>query len=146
MLAAIIYPRYVGLCTWLAILLHSQRGVEATYQIQEGPNLQQKSVCWLVPGPNCDRTRAKADKNWKKTIHSVCVTKGPLGTYLYVACPCIRWEERHRSKMITRTVGTQLVYFNLLEILLRPFMGRWCCATMDSVYRGNLLAQVAINP
>ena len=46
-------------------------------------------------------------------------------------------------KKITRTIGTQQVFINLLEIFLRLFMGRGCCATMDLAYMGKLLARVA---
>ena len=46
-------------------------------------------------------------------------------------------------KKITHAVVTQQVFINLLEIVMEPFMGRDCTATMDSAYMGELMAQVA---
>ena len=89
------------------------------------------SPCTIGPEPKPIRTGA--------TMHSMCVTKGPLATYmLHVRVYGGKTDED--IKKITTTVGTQQVFINLLEIFLEPFTGRRCVCTMDSAYMGKLLA------
>ena len=115
--------------------LHIKFGKDLTYD-------ESRCAGWypgpIVIGPEPKPIRTGA------TIHSMCVTKGPLGTYM-LHVRVYGGKNDTDLRKITRTVGTQQVFIKLLEIFLRPFMGRGCCATMDSAYIGELLAQVATN-
>ena len=77
------------------------------------------------------------------TIHSMCMTKGPLVTcMLHIR---VYGDTTYEDiKTMTITVGTQQVFINLLEIFLKPVMGHRCVCTIDFAYMGTLLAQVAI--
>ena len=112
---------------------HILFGEDATYD-------ESRCAGWypggLTKGPEPKPIRTGA------TLHSMCVTKGPLSTYLLHVRVYGGKNDEDLNK-VTGTVGTVQKFINLLEMFLGPFMGRGCIVTMDSAYMGELLAQVA---
>jgi hypothetical protein len=94
-----------------------------------------KSSITIGPEPKPIRTGA--------TLHSMCVTFGPLATYnFHVRVYDGRQDEdmNRRNKNVAGKGIQQIT--NLLEEFFTDFMGRGHIATMDSAYMGELAAQV----
>jgi hypothetical protein len=95
-----------------------------------------KSSITIGPEPKPIRTGA--------TLHSMCVTFGPLATYkLHVRAYGGREDEEMNKKTKNVEGGkSKQKFINLLETFFADFMGRGHIATMDSAYMGELAAQV----
>ena len=95
-----------------------------------------KSVMTIGPDPKPIRTGA--------TLHSLCVTKGPLQTYkLFVRV----YGGKHDGDMNTRhpNTATLLKFVTLYSIMLNSFMGRGHCLVMDSAYMGDVMALIGLH-
>ena len=94
-----------------------------------------KSSINIGPGPRLIRTGA--------TLCSICITFGPLVTFkLHVRTYGGR-EDKDMNKLNPNVEGGGIQKFiNLLKTFFTEFMGCGHIATMDSVYMGELAAQV----
>ena len=76
-------------------------------------------------------------------MHLMCVTCSALASYMLHVRTYGGKHDKDLNQMSANTETTQK-FINLLEEFLDPwFVGRGCCATMDSAYMGELLAQIA---
>jgi hypothetical protein len=93
-----------------------------------------RSAITCGPEPKPIRTGA--------TIHSVCVTHGPLRTY---KLHCRVYGGKHNDGLNKRhrnTANTQK-WVNLYNEMLHDFKGFGVCCTLDSAYMGDILGQIA---
>ena len=75
------------------------------------------------------------------TMHTVCVTDGPLATYkLHARTFGGKSDEDLQSRHVN--VATTQKWVNLQSILLDAFKGKGHCVTMDSAYMGDIMAQI----
>ena len=75
------------------------------------------------------------------TMHTVCVTDGPLATYkLHARTFGGKTDEDLQSRH--ENVVTTQKWVNLMDIILDEFKGNGHCATMDSAYMGDVMAQI----
>ena len=75
------------------------------------------------------------------TLHTLCVTKGPLRTYKPFARAYGGKTDGDLDGVNEHTVTTQK-WVNLYDIMLDPFKDMGCCCTMDSAYMGDIMAQI----
>jgi hypothetical protein len=78
------------------------------------------------------------------TMHTVCVTDGPLITYKLHA-----WtfggktgddlQSKHANIMTTQKGVT------LMSVILKEFKGNNYCVTLDSAYMGDIMVQIGCN-
>jgi len=115
---------------WKVVIKH---GADSTYDETRCSGAYPGPIV-IGPEPKPIRTGA--------TIHSMCVTKGPLKSYM-LHIRVYGGKTDSDIKKINPHVGSQQVFINLLEVFLEYYMGRGCTCTMDSAYMGELLAQVA---
>ena len=89
----------------------------------------------ICPEPKPIRTGA--------TLHSICVTFGPLSTYnLHVRVYDGREDEEMNKKTKNVKGNSKQKFINLLETFGADFMGRGHIATMNLGYIGELAAHV----
>ena len=91
------------------------------------------SVMTIGPEPKPIRTGA--------TIHSLCVTKGPLSSYK-LHCRVFGGktdEDLNRWHENTATLQKWIVLYNEM---LGAFKGKGHCVTMDSAYMGDIMATI----
>jgi hypothetical protein len=75
------------------------------------------------------------------TMHTVCVTDGPLATYkLHARTFGGKTDENLQSRH--ENVVTTQKWVNLMDIILDEFKGKGHCVTMDSAYMGDVMAQI----
>ena len=75
------------------------------------------------------------------TLHSLCVTDGPLSTYkLWVRAYGGKSDE-DLDGANQHTENTQK-WVNLYDIMLEPFKGEGRCVTMDSAYMGDIMVLI----
>ena len=75
------------------------------------------------------------------TLHSLCVTHGPLRTYkLFVRAYGGRTDEDLDVKH--QNTATLQKWINLYNIMLDNFKGQGHCVTMDSAYMGDIMALI----
>ena len=92
-----------------------------------------KSAMTIGPEPKPIRTGA--------TIHSLCVTHGPLRAYkhfvrVYGGKSDGDLETKHQN------TATLQKWVNLYNIMLHSFKGAGRCVTMDSAYMGDIMALI----
>ena len=78
------------------------------------------------------------------TLHSLCVTYGPLATYKLVVRAYGGKSDGDLYHINNNCAMTQK-WVNLYDIMLEPFKGDGCCITMDSAYMGDIMALVGRN-
>jgi hypothetical protein len=94
-----------------------------------------KSSITIGPEPKPIRTGA--------TLHSMCVTFGPLASFkLHVRVYGGREDEDMNKQNLNVAGSGNQKFINLLETFFADFMGRGHMATMDSAYMGELAALV----
>ncbi len=72
------------------------------------------------------------------TLHSFCVTKGPLSTYkLFVRAYGGKTDGDLDGKH--QNTATTQKWVNLYDIMLGNFKGKGHCVTMDSAYMGDIM-------
>ena len=74
-------------------------------------------------------------------IHSLCVTFGLLWTYKLYVHVYGRKSDKELDHVCKHT-GTTQKWINLFDKVLDTYKGKGCCITMESVYKGDILAQV----
>ena len=75
------------------------------------------------------------------TLHSLCVTKGPLRTYkLFVRAYGGKTDEDLDTKH--QNTATLQKWVNLYGIMLDKFKGKGHCVTMDSAYMGDIMTLI----
>ena len=90
-------------------------------------------ACCLFIDPKPIRTGA--------TVHSLCVTKGPLRTYkLFVRV----YGGKHDGELNNHhpNTATLLKFVTLYSIMVASFMGKGHCLVMDSAYMGDVMALI----
>mmetsp|Transcript_2847 Transcript_2847/g.5763 ORF Transcript_2847/g.5763 Transcript_2847/m.5763 type:complete len:366 (+) Transcript_2847:358-1455(+) len=91
------------------------------------------SVMKIEPEPKPIRTGM--------TLHSLCVTHGPLRTYkLFVRAYGGRSDEDLDTKH--QNTATLQKWINLYNIMLDNFKGQGHCVTINSVYMGDIMALI----
>jgi hypothetical protein len=92
----------------------------------KGPIMQR-----LEPKPNCT----------SRTMHTVCITDGPLATYnlhaqMFGGKMDKDLQHHHGNVMTTQK------WVNLMLIILDNFKGKGHCIAMDSPHMGDIIAQI----
>ena len=75
------------------------------------------------------------------TLHTLCVTFGPLATYKLFARAYGGKSDGDLDHINDNTFTTQK-WVNLYDIMLDPFKGEGRFVTMDSAYMGDIMAQI----
>lgn len=77
------------------------------------------------------------------SVHSVCVTEGPLASLKVVHCRV--YGGAHDDGLGHRHENTANVqkWINLYDNMLDEFKGRGMCCTLDSAYMGDTIGQIA---
>ena len=90
----------------------------------------------MICGPKPKPIRTQA------TLHTSCVTHGPLSTYKVFAQVYggAKNEDLSNNKH-TNTTNLQK-WVNLYNLILEPFKGKGRCVTMDSAYMSDIMAQI----
>ena len=91
------------------------------------------SVMMIGPEPKPTRTGA--------TLHTVCITYGPLGTYKLFARVYGGKDDEDMDVHNPHTV-TKLKMVSLYDFMLDPFKHRGHCVVMESAYMGDAMCQV----
>ena len=91
------------------------------------------SVMTMGPEPKPVRTGA--------TLHSLCVTKGPLSTYKLFVRTYGGRSDTDLNKKHPNT-ATLLKWISLYSIMLDSFKGKGHCLTMDSAYCGDAMCLI----
>ena len=91
------------------------------------------SVMTIGPEPKPIRTEA--------TLHTVCITNGPLSTYKLFARVYDGKSDQDINQHNKNTV-TKLKMVSLYDFMLKSFKHKGHCVVMDSVYMGDAMCQV----
>jgi hypothetical protein len=75
------------------------------------------------------------------TLHTVCVTEGPLSTYKLFARTYGGKTDEDMNKRNEHTV-TKLKMVSLYDFILDPFKNKGHCVVMDSAYMSDAMCQV----
>ena len=75
------------------------------------------------------------------TLHTFCITKGPLHSYKLFARGYGGADDEDMNKHNPGTV-TKLKMVSLYDLMLHPCKHIGCCVVMDSAYMGDAMAQV----
>ena len=74
------------------------------------------------------------------TLHTLCVTHGPLSTYkVFARVYGGAKDEDPSNNKHTNTTNLQK-WVNLYNLILEPLKGKWRCVTIDSVYMSDIMA------
>jgi hypothetical protein len=76
------------------------------------------------------------------TIHTVCVTDGPLATYMLHAWTFQGKTDGDLQSCHINTITMQK-WVSLMLVLLDDFKGKGHCVTMESAYMGDIMAQIS---
>jgi hypothetical protein len=87
----------------------------------------------IDPGPKPIRTG--------DTIHTVCITVGPLWTYKLFARMYGGKVDEYANVHNQHTI-TKLKMVSLYDFMLEPFKHKGHCVVMDSTYMGDAMCQV----
>jgi hypothetical protein len=91
------------------------------------------SVMTIGPEPKLIRTGA--------TLHTVCITNGPLSTYkLFARVYGGKGDED--INIYNEHTATKLKMVSLYDLMLDPFKGVGHCVVMDSAYMEDAMCQV----
>ena len=93
-----------------------------------------RSAITIGPEPKPIRTGA--------TIHSICVTHGPLAT-MKLHCRVYGGKHDQLLNRVHDNTATMQKWVNLYDSMLESFKGRGMCVTLDSAYMGDTLGQIA---
>ena len=76
------------------------------------------------------------------TIHSMCVTFGPLATFK-LHCRIYGGKHDEGLNYVNENTATMQKWVNLYDEMFEEFKGRGMCCTLDSAYMSDIIAQVA---
>ena len=75
------------------------------------------------------------------TLHTVCITEGPLHTYkLFARVYGGRFDEDVDVR--NSHTATKLKMVSLYDLMLEPYKHKGHCVVMDSAYMGDAMCQV----
>jgi len=100
---------------------------------------ESRTPCWyhgpITQGPEPKPVRTGA------TMHTVCITDGPLATYkLHARKFGGKMDEDLQSRHVN--VAATQKWVNLMSLLIDDFKGNGHNVTMDSAYMGDIMAQI----
>eukprot|EP00956_Cyclotella_meneghiniana_P033550 scaffold96912_cov61-Cyclotella_meneghiniana.AAC.1 len=93
-----------------------------------------KSTITIGPEPKPIRTGA--------TIHSMCVTHGPLATFK-LQCRVYGGKADEGLDYVNKHTANTQKWVNLYDEMFEEFKDNGMCCTLDSAYMGDILGQVA---
>ena len=76
------------------------------------------------------------------TLHTLCVTHGPLSTYNVFAWVYGGAKNKDLSNTKHANTSNPQKWVNLYNLMLSPFKGKGRCVTMDSAYMSDIMAQI----
>ena len=76
------------------------------------------------------------------TLHTVCITKGPLHTYKLFARVYGGKKNDEDVDVWNEHTVTKLKMVSLYSVMLHPWKGKGHCVVMNSAYMGDAMCQV----